>query len=192
MRASRRRCDDRLDPGLLGSMCGKFTEKPDWLLLIMNSWGSRARAAVQVDTPSFHLSVRVRPLRPRTSKPSAAGEVGAHLEAGGEDQAVELVFLAVHHHAVLGDPLHALALVSTRCTLGRLKVGRYSSWKQGRLQNWLYQGFSASAVAGSCTTVDPGAHLLHLLEVGQLHQRRPARRRFAPAWPGGGGQQDVA
>ena len=45
-----------------------------------------------------------------------------------------------------------LPSVSTRVTLGKLKVGRYSSWKQGLLQNCRYQGFKASAVAGSSTT----------------------------------------
>ena len=42
--------------------------------------------------------------------------------------------------------------VFTRETLGRLNACRYSSWKQGRLQNCRYHGFSASAVAGSVTT----------------------------------------
>jgi hypothetical protein len=39
------------------------------------------------------------------------------------------------------------ALTSTRCTLGRLKVGRYSSLNVGRLQNCRYQGLSASAAS---------------------------------------------
>ncbi|CAB4802050.1 unannotated protein [freshwater metagenome] len=38
-----------------------------------------------------------------------------------------------------------------RCTFGRLNAGRYSSWKQGRLQRTPYQGLSFSAVSGSST-----------------------------------------
>ena len=38
--------------------------------------------------------------------------------------------------------------VSISSTFGRLNVSRYSSWKHGRLQNWRYQGLSASAVLG--------------------------------------------
>src|SRR5215470_6573239 len=40
-------------------------------------------------------------------------------------------------------------LVSTNFTLGRLKVGRYSSLKVGRLHHCPYHGLSASAVAES-------------------------------------------
>src|ERR1700749_1459655 len=36
---------------------------------------------------------------------------------------------------------------STSSTFGRLKVGRNSSLKVGRLQNWRYQGFIYSAAA---------------------------------------------
>src|SRR5215469_16848927 len=43
--------------------------------------------------------------------------------------------------------------VSINLTLGRLKVGRYSSLKVGRLHQWPYQGLSASAV-DSFVTID--------------------------------------
>ena len=42
-------------------------------------------------------------------------------------------------------------LVSTRCTLGRLNAGRYSSWKHTRLQCLPQYGLSFSAVSGSST-----------------------------------------
>ena len=86
--------------------------------------------------------------------------------------------------------------VSTRCTLGRLKVSRYWSWKQGRLQNWLYQGFKR--LGGGAVLdhrIDPRAHPLHLQVVGLLDA--PGRRRSAtsPGHRAGlaacGGQQDV-
>ena len=43
-------------------------------------------------------------------------------------------------------------LVSTSVTVGRLKVGRYSLWKQGRLHISMYHGFNDSAVSGSSIT----------------------------------------
>src|SRR5215813_2125026 len=44
--------------------------------------------------------------------------------------------------------------VSTNFTLGRLKVGRYSSLKVGRLHHCPYQALRASAVCGSFTIED--------------------------------------
>ncbi len=72
--------------------------------------------------------------------------------------------------------------------MGRLKLSRYSSWKHGRLQNALYQGFSAAAAASSLTTASTRrADLLHLAVVGLLddlqrllhrrHRLRLAARR---------------
>ena len=85
------------------------------------------------------------------------------LEARRIDDAVDRVFDAVGHHARLGDPLDALRLAtSTRVTFGRLKVGRYSSLKVGRLQNCRYQGFSASAVAASCTVSSTRRRILFI------------------------------
>ena len=55
---------------------------------------------------------------------------------------------------------------ATWCTLGRLNAARYSSWKQGRRQAYRYQGFSASAVAGSSTISSTRCRCcLHHLEV---------------------------
>ena len=50
----------------------------------------------------------------------AAGVGRAHLEAGGVDEAVELVLRALDHHAVLGDAVDALAVGVDQVTLGRL------------------------------------------------------------------------
>ena len=60
--------------------------------------------------------------------------VGVDLEAGGEDQAVDRVLDAVDHHRVLGDGVDAAAVGVDEVTLGWLNAGRYSSWKQTRLQ----------------------------------------------------------
>ena len=59
---------------------------------------------------------------------------GADLESSGEDQAVDAVFCAVHDDAAAVMRSTPLPWVSTRVTLSRLNVCRYSSWKHGRLQ----------------------------------------------------------
>ena len=68
-----------------------------------------------------------------------------------------------------------LPSVSTRWVPGSLKACRYSSWKHGRLHSWRYQAFRLCAVVGVLDDrVDPGADLLHLLEVGVLEGRHHA------------------
>ncbi len=52
-----------------------------------------------VDAPSAHFSLSVTPSRPMQLVAGAAGVVGADLEAGREDQAVELVLDAVDDDA---------------------------------------------------------------------------------------------
>ena len=70
----------------------------------------RGGQAVERRQPSAHLSVSVMPIAADEFVARAAGVVGADLEAGREDEAVELVFDAVGHHALLGDLLDALAI----------------------------------------------------------------------------------
>ena len=115
--------------------------------------------------------------------------VGADLEAGGEDQAVELVVLAVGPHARLVMRSTPLPSVSIRWTFGAVEASAGTRrGSTGRLQNWRYQGFSASAVAGSVTMASTRARIsVHLLEVGSLHSAsmkvvavRTRRRSTAP------------
>ena len=112
----------------------------------------------------------------------AAGQVeagaprvlGADLEAGGVDDAVDLV-LACRPTTTPVSVIRSTPLpsVSTRCVPGTLKACRYSSWKHGRLHSWRYQALSFWAVVGILDDgVDPGADLLHLLEVGVLEGRQ--------------------
>ena len=66
--------------------------------------------------------------------PEAAGERGhLGLEAGGVDDAVQLVLVPVDHHAPLGTR-SIPAGQSTMVTFDRFNAGRYSSWKSGRRQ----------------------------------------------------------
>ena len=75
--------------------------------------------------------------------------IGGDLEAGGENDQIKFIFLAVDDRPVGVIRSMPWPSVSTRCTCGRLKVGRYSSWKVMRLQCLPYHGLSFSAVAGS-------------------------------------------
>jgi hypothetical protein len=103
----------------------------------------------KVEAPSFHLSVSVWPLRPRTSKPSRRVKsvpTSKPVPKIRQSSSYSRPLATTTPRSVMRST--PLPWVSTRCTFGRLKVSRYWSWKHGRLQNWLYQGFSASAVAG--------------------------------------------
>ena len=78
------------------SMCGKFTVKPDWALLMMKQFGKpRLCMPCSVATPFAHFSVSVTPPRPYEFVAGAARVVGADLEAGRVDEAVDLVLDAV-------------------------------------------------------------------------------------------------
>ena len=92
------------------SMCGKFTVNAG--LRDAEEEAVREAAAVQ----AVQRRDAVRPLLGQRQAVAAddlvagaARVVGADLEAGGEDQAVDLVLDAVDDDAVLGDPLDALA-----------------------------------------------------------------------------------
>ena len=63
----------------------------------------------KVDVPSAHFSRQRDAVAAVQLVARAAGVVGADLEAGGEDQAVDLVLDAVDDDAVLGDALDAPA-----------------------------------------------------------------------------------
>ena len=92
-------------------MCGKFTVKPDCALLMMKQFGKpRLCMPCSVAMPSAHFSVSVSTAAAEQLVARAARVVRAHLEARREDQAVQLVLLAVRDDALLRDPLDALAL----------------------------------------------------------------------------------
>ena len=119
------------------SMCGKFDGEAG--LLVAHDEAVREAAAV-------HAVQRAHAVRPLLGQADAVAAdelvagaprvVGADLEAGGEDQAVELVLDAVDDDALSVMRSTPLPWVSTSVTFGRLNVSRYSSWKHGRLQNW--------------------------------------------------------
>ena len=71
--------------------------------------------------------------------------------------------------------------VSTRWTLGRLNVGRYSLWKHGRLHMIMYQGFSDSAVAGSSTVSSMRRWILIMASMLAFSWRRIFSSRVMPS-----------
>ena len=74
-----------------------------------------------VDVPSAHFSLSVSAVAADELAAGAPGEVGADLEPGREDQAVDFVLDAVRDDAVLGEALDAPGrCVSTSVTFGRL------------------------------------------------------------------------
>ena len=100
-------------------------------------------------------------------------EARAHLEAGGVDDAVDLVLPAGGDHTGPGDPLHALA-VAVHQVRARLVVGVQVLVVEART-------FAEPAVPGlqplrrhriGDHRVHPAADLLHLLEVGVLRDLR--------------------
>ena len=165
------------------SMCWKLALWPDCWVVITNRFGKpRVNRPWKVLAPSFHFSVNVRPLRPVTSKPSRRVKsvpTSKPVPKIRQSSAYSLPATTTPRGVMRSTPWPN---VSTRCTLGRLKVGRYWSWKQGRLQNWLYQGFSASAVAGSCTTASTRARTFCIFRSSARCTRASGSAMSPPAW----------
>ena len=88
---------------------GKFTVKPDCVMLIMKQFGKpRMCRPWNVRTPSAHFSREREAVAPDDPVARTVRVVGADLEARGEDQAVERVLAAADHDALLRDPVDAL------------------------------------------------------------------------------------
>ena len=101
----------------------------------------------------------------------AAAEAGADLEAGGEDQAVDLMSDTVDDHGVLGDPLDALAVgvhQLDRRPVEGLQVFVVEAGPLAELAVPGLQGLGRGRVLDH--RLGPGADALHGGEVGDLHQ----------------------
>ena len=99
----------------------------------------------------------------------AAGVVGTDLETGGEDQAVDLVFHAVHHDAVRGDAIDAHAPGIDQLDVGAIEGGQVAIVQAGPLA---HEGVPGLEGLGGLLVlddfVDAAADVFHFLEVGQL------------------------
>jgi len=141
-----------------------------------------------VRTPSAQCCVRVRPPRP---EPGAARVVGADLEPGREDQAVELVLDPVDDDAALGDALHAPPVrVDERDvrTVERLQVVVVEARPLAELAVPRLERVGGRGVLHD--RVDARADLLHLQEVGGLeHLGDRLGRQVRVAFAHGDGEQ---
>ena len=143
--------------------------------------GVRKAAALETVQGAHAVAPLLRkrePVAPLHLVAGPTGVRGAHLEAGGEDEAVQLVFHAVGDHALLRDALHALALrihqrdvgvvegdqvvVMEARPLAELAIPRLQRVRGGRVFH---------------QTVHAGADLLHLLEIREFHAVRHLFRR---------------
>ena len=109
----------------------------------------------------------------------ASGERSAYLEAGGEDQAVDLILLTVGHHAALGQTLDAVSPCvdqgDVRTIVG-LQIFVVEAWPLAELPVPGFQRRRRDRVLDD--GVDPRADLAHLLVVGQRGQFSPLLRGY--------------
>ena len=121
----------------------------------------------------------------------AAGVVGADLEAGGVDQAVDLVGLAVGDDGVFGDALDAAAFGIDQRHVRPVEGRQVVVVEAGALAELVVPGLER--LGGPLVLdhrVNAGADLLHLLEVGELNE--VGRVLLARRRGGAMQQQDVA
>ena len=120
-------------------------------------------------TPSRHFSVSVKPSRPTRSKPGAPRIVGADLESGCEDQAIDGVFGAVDDDAAGRDPLDAKAAGIDEgdvVAVERLQIFVVKAWPLAEVAVPRFEALGGGAVGHD--RVDAGPDLLHLGEVGHF------------------------
>ena len=131
---------------------------------------------------------QAQPVAPVQLVAGAARVVRPDFEAGGVDQAVELVLHAVDDDALRRDPLDAFALRVDQRDVGpveRVEILVVEARALAELPVVGLERLGRLPVADD--RVDAGADLLHLLEVRQLHAswrcRRARRRRPRPSAP---------
>ena len=76
-------------------------------------------------------------INPSDGIASSTRVVCAYLEARGKHNAIDLILLTVGNHSSLGEGLDTLAVRVHKRHVRVVEACRYSSWKQGRLQNCL-------------------------------------------------------
>ena len=90
-----------LKVGALSGLLGRHDEQ------VREAAGEQTMKSRCTGAPLFRQRQAVTPF---DFESQPAREVCADFEAGSEDQAIELVFVAIYNHTTLGDPLDALAL----------------------------------------------------------------------------------
>ena len=121
--------------------------------------------------PLAHLSLRERPLRADDVVAGPAGVAGADLEAGGEDDAIDRILGPVGHDAPLGDTLDAPAVGIDQGHVRPVEGRQVFVMEAGPFAELPVPGLERlSGVRVVNNGLGPGANLIHLLEVEQLHE----------------------
>ena len=115
---------------------------------------------------------------------SSAGVLGADLESGGVDEAVELVFGLADHHGGGCEPIDALAVGVDQGDVGPVEGLQVLVVETGALAELAVPGFERLGGGGiGDELVDPAADLFHLLEVGQFEDGSQVGRWLARGVP---------
>ena len=97
----------------------------------------------------------------------------AHFETGREDDAVDFVFDAVHHHTLVSHALDALALGIHEGDIGTVESRQEVVIECGALAPWAIPGLERCGdgrIADCC--IDPRAGFVHFLEVGNFGKQQ--------------------
>ena len=191
--------DDGLDPSLFG-ISGRFHHRHPALLAFSNDVGGMLALFVEHvriadrearlrdredevvgEVAAMHTVQGRDPVRPFLGQGLAAAALdliaralgigGADLKAGREDQAIQLIFNAIDHHAAFGDLLHAFALGVDEGHIGPVEGVQIVIVETGALTELVVPRLE---LVGGCLVghdlIDARADLLHLAEIGQLQQ----------------------
>ena len=156
--------------------------------------GKAARKnAVQSLGAAFEFLCQRQPVAARDGHADAARIVSADLEARRIDQAVELVFFARDHDAILGDALDALAGRVDQVNILPVEGLQILIVEARPLAELVVPGFQRIRRRLVLDDfVHARAYPLHLLIVGELDQRLRVLDLFARALLAAREQQDVA
>ena len=104
--------------------------------------------------------------------------VGADLEAGRVDEAIERVFLSLHNHAPFGDPVDAMPVCIDKGDIVPVEGGEIIVVEAGSLAELSVPGLQRLGRSRIFhDLVHPGPHLIHFPEVGQFGEFRELLRR---------------
>ncbi len=126
-----------------------------------------------VEGPHGIGPVRRKAVSPRSDYlvPGPAGVAGADFEAGGEDKAVELIFLITDDEPRTGDPFHPAAVGVHQDHVGAVEGLEVLVMEARALAELPVPGLECiRSVAVVDDRIDASTDLFHLLEVGRLQE----------------------
>ena len=133
-------------------------------------WETPALHSVQGGHPSGPLVREGLATAANDLVPGPAGVRGPHLEAGGEDDAVDLVLDAGHNQSAFGDVVDTLPVGVDELYVGSVEGGQVLVVERRPLAEHPVVGLEFFGYSRSFDqVVHPGPDLVHLVEVGHLH-----------------------